>query len=619
MGLALSETRVREAEAATSGDASAVAAYLAALHARYEDVDDGEVASYIPELSRVDPSLFGICLATVDGAVYAAGDTDVPFTLQSMSKPLTYGLALERLGTEAVRSRIGVEPSGDAFNELSLAPETGMPRNPLINAGAITCAGLVAEDSVDPFELLTATYSRYAGRALELDEAVYLSERDTGHRNRGMAHILKNFGAIEDPESALDLYFRQCALAVDCRDLAVIGATLANGGLNPLTGERAVEEDVVRDVLTVMASCGMYDFAGEWLVSVGLPAKSGVSGGVIAVLPGRLGIGVFSPRLDEQGNTVRGIAVCRDLSEDLSVHLVRPGERAASSVRALYTPAERSSKRVRSEAHRAAIRAAASRAAVIELQGELGFSAGEVLARCIDDPVSPPELVVIDLRRVVRADHGGVRFLASLAERIRERGGTLVLTPASGTSGALFDELSDTAAVFPNLDLALEWCEDDLLRRVGEEPTVKDVAIADHELLAGLSTAELDRLVDEVESITVAPGTLLVREGEPASELFLVTRGSLSVVRRTSDGRGHRATTLSAGMTFGELAFVDRGVRAADVRADSEVECSTLPYATIDRLAESDPVLHGKLLRNLLGVVSGTLLVLNAEVAHLTS
>ena len=178
-----------------------------------------------------------------------------------------------------MRSRIGVEPSGDAFNEMSFSPVTGMPRNPLINAGAIACAGLVARDCDDPFALLLETYARYAGRELELDEAVYRSESDTGHRNCGMAHILRNFGVIDDPDTALDLYFRQCSVSAECRDLAVMAATLANGGVNPLTGERAVGEGVVRDVLSVMASCGMYDFAGEWLVSVGLPAKSGVSGG----------------------------------------------------------------------------------------------------------------------------------------------------------------------------------------------------------------------------------------------------------------------------------------------------------------------------------------------------
>jgi glutaminase len=597
---------------------SAVVAYLERLYRRHRDVDDGEVASYIPELSHVDPSLFGICIATVDGAIYEAGDTRAPFTIQSMSKPLTYGLALERLGRDAVRSRIGVEPSGNAFNELSVSLDSGKPSNPLINAGAIACAGLVARSTVDPYGLLLETYSRYAGRALSLDEAVYRSESDTGHRNRGMAHIMRGLDVLDEPDEALDLYFRQCSISVECRDLAVMAATLANGGLNPLTGERAVGEGVVRDVLSVMASCGMYDFAGEWLVSVGLPAKSGVSGGVFAVLPGRLGIAVFSPRVDAQGNSVRGIAVCRELSKDLSVHLVRPGERPAPPLRSVYSPADRSSKRVRTAAHRESIRSAAGQAMIVELQGELGFSASEALARCLERPDGLPDVVVVDLTRVLRADAGGTRLVVALAERIDARGGQLALTPASRVAEHAFPGLPASVEVHQDLDRALEWCEDELLRRNGEEPALMEVPVAEHELLAGLSPLELDRLLPELGVAGVPAGTLLVRQGEPAAEVFLVTRGTLSVVRSAADGGSHRLTTLSAGGTFGELAFDDRRVRAADVRADSEVACRTLSYSLIDALADSDPVLHGKLLRNLLGVVVATLRIVNREVAHLS-
>ena len=212
-----------------------------------------------PELASADPDLFGICLATVDGALYEAGDTRAPFTIQSMSKPLTYGLALELAGEEAVRSRVGVEPSGDPFNEISLRAGTGTPVNPMINAGAITCAGLVFEASDAPMELLLETYSTYAGRPLEIDEAVYRSEADTGHRNRAIAHLLRGHEVlVSDPEAALDLYFRQCSVNVDCRDLALVAATLANGGVNPRhrgprrargrRAQRPQRDDDVRDV-----------------------------------------------------------------------------------------------------------------------------------------------------------------------------------------------------------------------------------------------------------------------------------------------------------------------------------------------------------------------------------
>jgi glutaminase len=595
---------------------SPVEAYLDGLLARHAVDDSGEVATYIPELAGVDSRMFGICLATVDGALYEAGDSGVPFTIQSMSKPLTYGLAVELAGDELVRARVGVEPSGDPFNEISLHPVTGAPVNPMINAGAITCAGLVADAAGDPLGSLLETYSLYAGRRLDIDDSVYRSESESGHRNRAIAHLLRSVDVVSRPEAALDLYFRQCSVAVDCRDLATIAATLANGGVNPRTGSRAVREDVVREILSVMATCGMYNGAGEWLVSVGLPAKSGVSGGVIGVLPGRLGIGVFSPRLDEQGNSVRGVAVCRDLSRDLMLHLIRAGERAAPSVRSLYTVAERPSKRVRSERQQAAIAAAAARTAVFELQGELGFAAAEAVSRALVERPEPAELVVVDLRRIVRTDRGGLHFLPSLVSYLHGHGGDLAF---SGNELELeFDAAAAGVHVFDELDSALEWCEDELLARVGGAAYATSVVPAQHQLLAGLTAAELDRLLPALEPLHVQPGAVLVRAGDSAEELFLVVAGALSVYAPEFGGRRRRLATLSAGMTFGEIAFVERGTRSADVFADSEIECLRLPYSLLDRLATDDPVLHNKLLRNILGVVVASLRQANAETAQLS-
>ena len=315
-----------DASPPSRADASPVHEFLAALHRRVaHEESGGEVAAYIPELARADPADFGIAITTAEGEIHVVGDTEVPFTIQSISKALLYGMALEDNGPEAVLAKVGVEPTGEAFNSIRLQDGSGNPFNPMVNAGAIATTGLLTGgDTAAKLERILDTFGRYAGRALAVDEAVYRSERDTGHRNRAIAHLLRNFSVIgDDPEGVLDLYFHQCSVLVTCRDLAMMGATLANKGVNPVTGVRAVEERHVASVLSVMATCGMYDFAGEWLFDVGLPAKSGVAGGILAVLPGQLGIGIFSPPLDARGNSVRGIRVCHELSSGFAPAPVR--------------------------------------------------------------------------------------------------------------------------------------------------------------------------------------------------------------------------------------------------------------------------------------------------------
>ena len=247
---------------------------LERLHARFKALNDGKVADYIPELAKAKPEWFGICVATTDGRVYEVGDTRQPFTIQSISKPLVYGLAIEDRGRDAVLAKIGVEPTGDAFNSISLEPGTGRPLNPMINAGAIAAASLVAGHSdEDRFHRILSTFSIYAGRQLGIDQIVYESERDTGHRNRAIGHMLRNFDILGGhPDGPLDVYFRQCSIEVDGHALSVMAATLANGGVNPVTGERAVKSETVTDMLSVMTTCGMYDYAGSWVYWVGMPA-----------------------------------------------------------------------------------------------------------------------------------------------------------------------------------------------------------------------------------------------------------------------------------------------------------------------------------------------------------
>jgi glutaminase len=292
------------------------------LHKKYSSRNDGEVATYIPELGKADPEDFGICIATSDGRTFEAGDSDRLFTIQSISKPFTFGMALEAHGQEKISRHVGVEPSGDAFNSIELEKGTNRPFNPMINAGAITVSALLYEHYGDEaLEQMLARFSAAAGRELSVDEDVYQSESRTGHRNRAIAHLLLNFGMIgEKVEPALDLYFKQCSILVNSRDLAIMGATLSNLGKNPVTGEDVFDIDRVKDMLSIMLTCGMYDYSGQWAYKVGVPAKSGVSGGVMAVVNRQLGVATYSPRLDARGNSCRGIDVSVDLAQELGLH-----------------------------------------------------------------------------------------------------------------------------------------------------------------------------------------------------------------------------------------------------------------------------------------------------------
>lgn len=292
------------------------------LYQKYQPLDDGEIATYIPELGNANPDDFGISLVTATGDVYEAGDSQRAFTIQSISKPFTFGLALKVLGREYVFGYVDVEPSGDAFNSIQLQNGTHRPFNPMINSGAITIAALLYHRfGNDAFDFLLERFGRAAGRALQIDNAVYESEARTGHRNRAIAHLLLNFGIVpSEVEPSLDLYFKQCSILVTSRDLAMMGASLANVGQNPVTGEQVFDIRCVKDMLSIMFTCGMYDYSGQWAYRVGVPAKSGVSGGVLAVVNRQIGIGVYSPRLDARGNSRRGVEVCAELAEEYGLH-----------------------------------------------------------------------------------------------------------------------------------------------------------------------------------------------------------------------------------------------------------------------------------------------------------
>ncbi|MGI8650403.1 MAG: glutaminase A [Rubrobacter sp.] len=298
---------------------------LEALYRRHRGEPEGEVVRYYPPEMKERRELFAVSLCAIDaGEFYHAGDSDFTFPLQSISKIFAYGLALEDNGREKVLERVGVEPSGDAFNSITFDERRNRPHNPMVNAGALVTTDLVAgRDSDEQLERILEKLRIYAGNPeLTIDESILDPDAQSTDRNRAISYLMRSFGMISDNiEENLTLYGRQCSVHVTADELSLMAATLANGGVNPKTGERALDRRYVRDVLSVMHTCGMYDAAGQWAYEVGLPAKSGVSGGILAVIPGKLGLGVFSPGLDSYGNSVRGVRVCREISERLGLHI----------------------------------------------------------------------------------------------------------------------------------------------------------------------------------------------------------------------------------------------------------------------------------------------------------
>lgn len=603
---------------------SPIDSHLTRLYDKYAQVNDGELATYIPELADADPSMFAICLATADGAVYEIGDSSAPFSIQSISKPLTYGLILDELGDEAVRARIGVEPTGEAFNAITRDPVRGTPPNPMVNAGAIAATSMISGEN--PLAQLLSTYSRYADRELSIDRAVYASERDTGHRNRAIAHLLHGSGVIEgDPEAALDLYFQQCSTQVTCRDLAIIAATMANGGLNPLTGERAASEVTTRRVLTVMATCGMYDSAGDWLYTVGLPAKSGVSGGILAVLPGKLGIAVYSPLLDRHGNSIRGVQVCRDLTQNLGLGLVDSGGK--QPIRDSHSIAELGSKRIRSARERAVLTDLGSDVIAVELQGDLEFPETEMVIRRMVGLPDAANLAVLDFGRVNRVDVVAAPFFVELHQEFTNRGGRLVLS-GLGLHTTFLDAMIQIATgaaadhvellTFEELDAALEWCESQLLTASGVAIDTRVVDLHRHELLQGLTAPDLDAVKLLLQRREYASGDMILRPGGAADELYLITQGQLSIVGTRRNGQPRRLATLSAGMVLGELAFATGQARTSTVWADSPVECYALSAVDLVELARKQPTAEAVILRNLVGITSARASRMRSELALVT-
>lgn len=294
-------------------------------HQRFNSLTEGRVSQVYPALARVPAHLFGICVVGTDGNVFAVGDADHEFTIMSVSKPFIFALVCNLIGPTGARERLGVNATGYAFNSLTGIERNAEGRtNPMVNAGAIATTSLVpGQDTEAKWRFIHEGLSRFAGRTLPMNEEVYASASQTNFRNRSIALMLESVGRIYcDPAEATDLYTRQCSLNVSARDLAVMGATLADGGFNPITREQVVDPEICHYALAVMLTAGLYETSGDWLYEIGLPGKSGIGGGIVTVSPGKGGLGTFAPPLDEAGNSIKGQLVAQFLSQRLGLDLL---------------------------------------------------------------------------------------------------------------------------------------------------------------------------------------------------------------------------------------------------------------------------------------------------------
>lgn len=603
---------------------------LEKLHEEFRRDRTGTPLQGVPSLDGIDEDAFGICIAMADGMVYEVGDTDVEFCIQSISKAFTYGLALSDHGKERVDDTIDMEPSGDAFNEISLHPVTGRPRNPMINAGAIAASSLVAGNSpAEQSRRIHELYETYAGTELTVDEGVLADELRSGNRNRAISFMLQESGKLRtEANDAVDVYLRQCAVNVTCRDLAMMGATLANNGVNPVTGARAIDGVLAERVLSVMSTCGMYDAAGEWVAEVGMAAKSGVGGGILAVLPGQLAIAVFSPRLDEHGNSVRGVATCRRLSKELELHALHVTRGAHGAIRTSYDLIDAPSVMQRPEADRRVIEEHGQLARIYELQGDLLFAGAESVIRRMCRDGRDLEYLAIDVRSIDEVADITARLLLGIRTLLRDWGCEPVLIDYEDRT---MPEPAEAAAVppsrvFHSRAAAIEWMEEQLIERHGTDRTVEQsFEFRSHPLFADVEEHFVDRLEQLLRPREFADGEVVVEQGDREAGIFLILSGRVRQSLTRAGGQPRNIATLTPGSCFGDVYVTTDNPHPMTVTAEGETRLVEITREQFARVRDSDPEFYVALLQvflhmihdeqqRMLAVIAGTRTVETAPV-----
>jgi glutaminase len=442
----------------------------------------------------------------------------------------------------------------------------------------------------------------------------------SGDRNRAIAYLLRTSHVLkQDVDAVLTTYFRQCAVLVTARDIAVMAATLANRGVNPVTGEQVMTPYAISRTLSVMTSSGMYDFAGEWIYRVGIPAKSGVGGGILAALPARLGLGSYSPRLDSHGNSVRGIKVCEALSRHYDLHMLNRSDDARNSIIADYDIGKNPSRRSRRPHERKILITHRQQVRVIELVGTLSFSNVDYVSRQL--AAKPrPQFVIFDLRRVTAMTRAGARLVAEEFRELATHGVTVILSGVKRDSrewkiiGEWTGDISNVRD-FYLLDTAIEWAEDQVVYRYGGAIDFHETTeLSEQPLLAGLTPEELTDLASIASVRHYRRGERIVTAGEPATSLFFLRSGAVHVTLPD----GVRLATLTAGMAFGEMALLETN-RSADVLADMAATAYEIPLRDFQHFRKQHPRGSERIMRNLAQLLADRLIVANTRVDLLTA
>lgn len=610
--------------------------YLSEMLENLRPMTSGTVNPVTEVATSPDINKVGLTITTVNGHQYSSGDTDHKFAIQSIAKVFAYGLALDDLGPTEVGKKVDVEPSGDPFNEISLQQNTGRPANPMINAGAIATVGLIKGKGGTDRITRISRHMKLAAEGspgdLDINRTVYHAENIGGHRNRALAWLLRSFEIIDsDPEPVVQDYFLECSTDITTENLSMMAATLANKGVNPVTGREVFSEETTRQVLAVMMTCGMYDAAGNWMIDIGLPAKSGVDGGIMVVVPGQLGIGVYSAPLDNHGNSVRGAAAIRRVTRDLGLHYADAAPLGGSTLRAHYSLADASLGVVRSTELSRITSQFGDRCQILEVSGDLGFAETETMARTIVEMEEDVSMVIIDFQGVDDYGRAAILMLASLTSSWRDNGKDIIFIDwgeslveslleytsvrddlylpdprekAKAASAGQIDlpwdaesieaEITGEFRLFDNRSAALEWAELRLAQRYAREILQTDDSPREPEtapVFEFLNDRDVNELSGYMELRSYTADTVIRRVGQPFGGLYFVRSGRVELAAEGQGDARYRHVYLSPGTTFGEFALSYTGRQLTTIRAVDDVEVLVLSAQKIASIEKTNPQL----------------------------